>query len=150
MPAPLEQAVPADIRQNLTYLREDLADEAKRKPSATPDACRLGIQLCNSLLAVLEERTQTQARAGFRGVEANARTGVTSQALEARRNHMMSWPQFAREQAQRTELKSQAVNNAAVMAERPKLEWSQRNAQLSKTLDNLYAQFRAALRQRAK
>jgi serine/threonine protein kinase len=145
--APLEQSVPADIRQNLTFLREDIADEAKQKSAADRVAYNVGYQLCNTLLAVLDERTQAQARAGFRGVEANARTGVTSQALEARRNYMMSWPQYARETSQRAELKSQAVNNAAVMAERPKLEWSQRAAQLSKTLDSQYAQFRAALRQ---
>ncbi|MGB8166053.1 MAG: serine/threonine-protein kinase [Chthoniobacteraceae bacterium] len=145
--APLDQSVPADIRQNLTFLREDLADESRRQPAASADAYRLGAQLCQSLLAILDERTQTQARAGFRGVEAAARTGVTSQALEARRNYMMSWPQYARETSQRAELKSQAINNAAIMAERPKLEWSQRTSQLSKGLDNLYAQFRAALRQ---
>ncbi len=145
--SPLDQSFPTDIRQNLTYLREDLADEATRKPIASPDAYRLGTQLCNTLTAILDERTQTQARAGFRSVEANARTGVTSQALEARRNYMMSWPQYAREGSQRAELKSQAVNNAALMAERPKLDWSQRAAQLGKTIDTLYVQFRAALRQ---
>ena len=53
---------------------------------------------------------------------------MTSQALEARRNYLISWPQYARENAQRAEFKSQALNNAAVMAERPKLEWSQRTA----------------------
>ena len=145
--APLEQTVPTDIRQNLTYLREDIADEAKQKPAADRAAYNVGYQLCNTLLAVLDERNQAQVRAGFRGVEANARTGITSQALEARRNYMMSWPQYAREGAQRAELKSQAVNNAQVMKERPKVEWSQRTAQLGKILDTLYAQFRAALRQ---
>ena len=148
--APLEQSVPADIRQNLTFLREDLVDEAKRKPAASTAAYQAGAQLCNTLLAILDERNQAQVRAGFRGVEANARTGITSQALEARRNYMMSWPQYAREGAQRAELKSQAINNAQVMKERPKVEWSQRTAQLGKILDNLYAQFRAALRQGAK
>ncbi len=145
--APLDQSVPADIRQNLTFLREDLADESRRQPAASADAYRLGAQLCQNLLAILDERTQTQARAGFRGVKAAARTGVTSQSLEARRNYMMSWPQYARETSQRAELKSQAIHNAAIMAERPKLEWSQRTSQLSKGLDNLYAQFRAAMRQ---
>ena len=42
-------------------------------------------------------------------MEANARTGVTSQALEKDRNYKMSWPQYAREMAQRQELKGQAV-----------------------------------------
>ena len=145
--APLDQAVPGDIRQNLTFLREDLLDEGKQKPKASATAYTLGSQLCNAVLAILEERTQTQSRAGFRAVEANARTGVTSEALEARRDYKMSWPQFARENAQRAELKSQAVNNAAVMAERPKADWVARTTSLRKPLDTLYAQFRDAIRQ---
>jgi len=145
--APLDQSVPADIRQNLMFLREDLVDESKRKPSASAEAYRLGTQLCQTLLAILDDRIQTQARAGFRGVEANARTGITSPALEARRNYLMSWPQYDREQSQRAELKSQAIHNAAVLAERPKLDWSQRTIQQGKMIDTLYAQFRAALRQ---
>jgi hypothetical protein len=145
--APLEQAVPGDIRQNLTFLREDLLDEGKQQPKASADAYTLAAQLCQTVLAALEERNQTLARAGFRAVEAQARTGVSSQALEARRNYKMSWPQFAREESQRAELKSQALAGATVMAERPKLEWSQRTAALRTQLDQLYAKFREALRQ---
>ena len=144
--APLDQAVPGDVRQNLTFLREDLLDEAKI-PKASPEAYKLGAQICNTLLDALEERSQTLACTGFRAVEAAARTGVSNQALEARRNYKMSWPQFAREESQRAELKSQAIGNAQVMAERPKLEWVQRTTTLRKTLDALYALFREALRQ---
>ena len=139
--------MPGDIRQNLTFLREDLLDEGKQKPKASPAAYTLGSQICNTLLTTLEERNQTLVRAGFRAVEAPTRTGVTSDALEARRNYKMSWPQFARENAQRAELKSHAVAGAAVMAERPKVEWATRTAALRKNLDTLYAQFREALRQ---
>ena len=145
--APLDQMVPGDIRQNLTFLREDLLDEGKQKPKASPAAYTLASQICNTLLTTLEERNQTLVRAGFRAVEAQTRTGVTSDALEARRNYKMSWPQFARENAQRAELKSQANAGAAVMAERPKVEWATRTAFLRKNLDTLYAQFREALRQ---
>ncbi len=147
MLAPLDAGVPPDIRQNVTYLREDLLDEAAKKPKASPEAYKIGEQLCNTMIAALDERDRTLARAGFRAVEAQARTGVTSQALEARRNYKMSWPQFAREESQRAELKSQANNSAAVMAAKPKLEWSQRTHQIRPSLDALYKQFRAALRQ---
>jgi len=44
--APLEQAVPGDIRQNLTFLREDLLDEGET-PKASPDAYKLGAQISN-------------------------------------------------------------------------------------------------------
>ena len=147
--APLDQMVPGDIRQNLTFLREDLLDEGKQKPKASPAAYTLAAQICNTLLTAFEERNQTLAHAGFRAVEAQTRTGVTSDTLDARRNYKMSWPQFARENAQRAELKSQANNSAAVMAERPKLQWTERTVVLRKTLDGLYAQFREALRQSA-
>jgi type 1 glutamine amidotransferase len=145
--APLDQSVPGDIRQNLTFLREDLLDEGKQKPKASPEAYALGSQLCNWLLQILEERTQTQARAGLRAVEAGARTGVSSQALDARRNYKMSWPQFQREEQQRAELKSQTVSQAAVLKERPKTEWVARTTVLRKAVDTLYAQYRDALRQ---
>ncbi len=72
--APLEQAVPGDIRQNLTFLREDLLDEGKQQPKASADAYTLAAQICQTVLAALEERNQTLARAGFRAVEAQART----------------------------------------------------------------------------
>ena len=147
MLAPLEQSVPPDIRQNLTFLLEDLLDEGKSTPKAGAAAYKLGEQLCRTMIAALDERKQTLAAAGFRVVEANARTGASSQALEARRNYRMSWPQFAREESQRAELKSQAVNNAEIIKERPKLEWSQRTVAIQKLLDTLYTQFREALRQ---
>ena len=144
--APLDSAVPPDIRQNLTYLREALLDEAARAPAAGAGAYKVGEQLCNTMIGALDERDRSLVRAGFRAVEAKTRTGVSSEALDARRNYKMSWPQFVREQTQRSELKDQAVNNATVMAERPKLEWSQRADQIRPTLDLLYKQFREALR----
>jgi hypothetical protein len=145
--APLEQSVPPDIRQNLTVLLEDLLDEGSREPKAATVAYKAGEQLCRGIITVLDERKQALAAAGYRTVEADARTGVSSQALEARRNYKMSWPQYAREESQRAELKSQAVGSAAVLKERPKLEWAQRSAAMQRQLDVLYGQFRDALRQ---
>jgi len=62
---------------------------------------------------------------------------------------MMSWPQYAREEAQRAELIRQGTAGAQVRKELPKVEWSNRTAALRKTLDDLYAQVREALRQSA-
>jgi len=123
-----------------------LLDEAAKKPAASSEAYKIGGQLCDAMIATLDERDRALGRAGFRAVEAQARTGVTSQALEARRNYKMSWPQFARDESQRAELKSQAINDAVVMTERPKLEWRQRADQIRPTLDVLYRQYREALR----
>jgi len=145
--APLDQSVPGDIRQNLTTLREDLLDEAKANPKAGPEAYAAGRQLCDTLMAALDERDATLVRVGYRAAQANANTRVTSQALEARRNYKMSWPQYAREQNQAAEIFRQQMNNANLTKELPKVEWSNRTAVLRKTLDVLYAKYREALRQ---
>jgi hypothetical protein len=145
--AGLDEGVPPNVRQNLTYLREDLLDEYKQKPKASQDAYKLAHQLCSTMITALNERDQTLVRAGFRAVQADAGISGTNQALQARRNYMMSWPQYAREQAQRSELIRQGTAGAQVSKALPKVEWSTRTAALRKTLDGLYAQFREALRQ---
>ncbi len=145
--AGLDEGVPPNVRQNLTYLREDLLDEYKQKPKASQDAYRTAHQLCSTMIAALDERDQTLVRAGFRAVQAEAGISGSNQALNARRNYMMSWPQYAREQAQRSELLRQGSAGAQVRKELPKVEWSTRTTALRKTLDDLYAKFREALRQ---
>jgi hypothetical protein len=145
--AGLDEGVPPNVRQNLTYLREDLLDEYKQKPKASQEAYKLAHQLCSTMINALDERDQTLVRAGFRAVQADAGISGTNQALQARRNYMMSWPQYAREQAQRAELIRQGTAGAQVGKALPKVEWSTRTAALRKTLDGLYAQFREALRQ---
>jgi hypothetical protein len=145
--APLDESVLGDIRQNITALREDLLDEAKANPKAGPEAYAMGRQLCNVLIAALDERDTTLVRAGYRAAQANANTRVTSQALEARRNYKMSWPQYAREQNQAAEIFRQQTNAANLTKELPKVEWSNRTAVLRRTLDVLYAKYREALRQ---
>jgi hypothetical protein len=145
--AALDEDVPPNVRQNLTYLREDLLDEYKQKPNASQQAYKLAHQLCSTMIAALDEREQTLVRAGFRALQADAGVSGTNQALQARRNYMMSWPQYAREQAQRAELIRQGTAGAQARKELPKVEWANRTSALRKTLDTLYAQFRDALRQ---
>ncbi len=144
--APLDRTTPPDIRQNLTILREDLSDEGAKKPTAIADAYKLGRQLCNDLIATLNERDQALVRAGYTTAQANANIAVTNQSLEARRNYQMRWPQYFRERDQRDELRKQKDDGAALAKQRPALEWAARGAQIRKSLDALYAQFREAAR----
>jgi len=144
--APLDQSVPGDIRQHLTYLREDLLDEGKAAPKASADAYKLGSQLCKALIAALDERDQTSVRAGYRAAQADANTKVTSQSLEARRNYLMSWPQYSREKDERSEIQRQQTNGTVLVKESVKVDWSQRTSALRKSLDDLYAKYRDALR----
>jgi len=144
--APLDRTTPPDIRQNLMLLREDLLDEAVKKPAAGADAYKCGRELCDALLATLDERDKALVRAGYTVAQADANVVVTNQALEARRNYKMSWPQFRREQEQRDELRKEQDAHAALAKERPAMEWADRGAQIRKTVDALYAHYREAAR----
>ena len=144
--APLDQPAPGDIRKNLAYLREDLLDESKQKPKGSAAAYALGSQLCEKILAALDERAQASVRAGYTAAQADADVRVTSSQLEVRRNYMMSWPQYAREKDQRAEITRQQLSAADLKKERTKVEWSARSQVLHKYLDDLYRQFRGALR----
>lgn len=145
--AALDEGVPPNVRQNLTYLREDLLDEYKQKPRAGQDAYRAAHQLCTAMIAALDEREQTLVTAGYRSAQADANQKTSTQALDARRNYMMSWPQYQREQSQRTALRQQQGAEADVKKQSIKVDWANRTAAVRKTLDTLYAQFREALRQ---
>ncbi len=145
--AGLDETVPADIRSNLAYLREDLLDEGKSATEASAASYKVGCDLCNSLIAALDEREQASVRAGYRAAQANANTRVTSPDLEVRRNFLMSWPQYAREQSQRFELTRQMNNQVALANQQVRVEWSTRAAALRRNLDELYRRYREALRQ---
>jgi len=85
-------------------------------------------------------------RAGYTAAQANANKGeVTNQALEARR-HNTNWATYARENAQRDEVRKVKDNGAALENQRPIVEWSNRGGQLRADLNVLYAQFREAAR----
>jgi serine/threonine protein kinase len=145
--APLDGSVPADIRQNLTLLREDLVDEGKTKPVAPIPAYSAAWQLCQALLTTLDERDRARVAAGYRDAQAAANQTNSNQTLNARRNYMMSWPQYAREGDQRAELQRQSATRTALASEAQKVAWATQSAKLSRSLDTLYAKFREAMRQ---
>ncbi len=144
--ASLDEAVPADIRQNLTLLREDLLDEGKTTPRTSLDAYRSGYQLCNSLIAALDERDKALVKAGVSLTQTQVASGGAAQGAEARRNYMMSWPQYRREEAQAEERKNQIRDALSVTKDRQKAEWAGRASQLRAGLDAVYASFRDAMR----
>jgi hypothetical protein len=59
---------------------------------------------------------------------------------------MMSWPQYAREQDERSAIERQAKTNANVSKENLKVQWAERIVGLRSIFDQLYADLRAALR----
>ena len=82
--APIEQGIPDAIRQNITFLREDIVDEGKTKPQASLESYRAAYQYCSTIIAVLDEREKMLLKAGYRAVQAKVVTPATNQALEAR------------------------------------------------------------------
>jgi hypothetical protein len=143
---PLDEAIPADIRQNLTFLREDLLDEGKKAAKASPEAYKLASDYCDKLLAALDQRELARVNAGYAAAQADANKNFSNSALDARRNHQMSWPQFSREESQRAALRESETNKADVKKQRLKVEWATRSTHMRTYLDNLYRQFREAMR----
>ncbi len=144
---PLDEAIPADIRQNLTSLREDLLDEVAKAAKASPRAYQLASEYCDKILATISQRELARVNAGYRSAQVEANKATSNQALNARRNYMMSWPQYAREESQRSSLRENESDKADVKKEQLKVEWAARAEQMRKALDGLYAQLRAALRE---
>lgn len=150
--AALEETVPPDIRQNLTWLREGLLDEGKSARKASAASYKLGSELCNALIATLDERDQARVRAGYRDAEAIAKTKITSPDLESSRIlagffSSANWPQFERERNQRAEIARQQNNQVALAAQAVRVEWASRAATLRQNLDESYKRYREALRQ---
>ncbi len=143
---PLDEAIPADIRQNLTFLREDLLDEGKKEPKSSAAAYTVASDYCDKLLATLSQREIARVQAGYRAAQADANKATSTQALDARRNHQMSWPQFSREESQRTALRESETNKADVKKQRLKVEWATRAEQMRQHLDTVYRQLREAMR----
>lgn len=144
--APLDEAIPQDIRRNLTALREDLLDEGRKDAKAGAEAYRIASEYCDKLLAALSQREIARVQAGYEAAQADAGMATSNQALDARRNHQMSWPQFSREESQRAALRESEANKADVKKQRMKLEWAQRSEQMRAYLDDVYRVFREAMR----
>ena len=145
--SPLEQAVPPDIRQKLTALRESLLDEGKTGAKTGLDAYRSGFFLCNALLGALDDRDAALLRAGIISSQGKANNSLnTTQELEARRNFMERWPQYFREEGKRDDVRAQAFANSGALAERLKGDWGATVAQLRTKIDSLYSKFRDSLR----
>lgn len=143
---PLEESIPSDIRQNLMFLREDLLDEGKKGTQAGAGAYKLASEYCDKLLAALDQRDLARVNAGYATAQADANKVFSNQALDARRNYKMSWPQYAREESQRSALRESEDNKADVKKQRLKVEWMSRAVQMRGYLDDLYRRLRESMR----
>ena len=143
---PLDEAIPADIRQNLTFLREDLLDEGKKAARSSPEAYKLASAYCDKILTALDLRDLARVNAGYAAAQADANKTNPNAVFTARRNYMMSWPQYAREESQRAAIRESETDKADVKKQRLKVEWTSRAVQMRSYLDDLYRRLREAMR----
>jgi hypothetical protein len=99
-----------------------------------------------ALLAALSQRDIARSQAGYQSPQTDASKRTSNQALDAGRNHQMSWPQFSREESQRSALRESEASKADVKKQRLKMEWTNRSLQDRTYLDDLYRQLREAMR----
>ncbi|HEV7403528.1 MAG TPA: hypothetical protein VGO11_11395 [Chthoniobacteraceae bacterium] len=154
--APIDVALPAGFRDNVTQLREGLLDEAAKGSRANPAACQAGARFCDNLLAALSERETkiSQAQASW-SVHSSGTLGAHRADLNTNGQHLpilynSNWPVYLRERAETGDRKKQASNLDDFFNASAKAHWNDRTTQLRRTAETLYEQFRAAARQVAR
>ena len=87
-----------------------------------------------------------QAKANYNVAKRAVYSPLSNQALEARRNYKMSWPQYDREVEQRTILIQKKADNVSLESNKKDLEWTESAVGMRQKLDQLYQVFRHSLR----
>jgi hypothetical protein len=145
--SPLAIDIPDDFRANISLLREDLLDR-HAKANDSREIYKSAVELCDNLMVCIDKKEKQQIDAKLRVAQAKQRSPLSNQALEARRNYLMSWPQYHREVRQREVLSEEKADNTEVKASELELEWIETAGKLRKALDVKYSAYRAALRKK--
>lgn len=145
--SPLATDVPDDFRANISLLREDLLDLHSNEGKST-ELYRAATSLCDNLIFCIAKKETQQIEGELKVAQAKARSPLSNQALEARRNYKMSWPQYTREVRQRDVLHEEKADNTEIKASEIELNWIQTAGELRKVLDMKYIAFRALLRKK--
>lgn len=145
--SPLDVDIPDNFRANISLLREDLLD-GHAEGSASPEIYQSAVELCDNLMACIDKKEKQQIDAKLRVAQAKQRSPLSNQALDARRNYLMSWPQYHREVRQREVLAEEKGDNTEVKVSELELAWIETAGKLRKALDVKYSAYRAALRKK--
>jgi len=145
--SPLDVDVPDEFRGGLLLLREDLLDHHSITKNSNSMYLE-GAELCANLIVTFDKKEKEQIKAKLRIAQTKAQSELSNQALEARRNYKMSWPQYEREMRQREVLTDKRANEIDVKAQELKVKWIVTAGELRKSLDRKYAQFRDSIRKR--
>jgi hypothetical protein len=144
----LEVPLPRELRENISVLREDILDKGTDDP-ASKAAYNAAAVLCKAMMTAIDYRETSQAGANLQVSKAKADAPMSNQALEARRNYLMSWPQYEREVQQREVLEKKQTAAEDVELQAARAKWTEKAVILRKNLDQLYQSFRTAKRSMA-
>lgn len=145
--SPLDVDFPDGFRANILILREDILDLRANTKKAS-GIYTAGAELCYNLISSINKKEQKQIEAKLKVAQAKARSPLSNQALEARRNHKMSWPQYEREVRQRDVLSEQKADKVDVRTRELEVKWSVTAGHLRRALDGKYIKFRASIRKK--
>ena len=141
--APLDANIKRNIRPDLLALRDDLLDEAKARPVASPATYTAATRLIDSWLSALGERETRRASLGLAAPP-------TTDMDHSKKQNLHFWDDilmFQREIKDAAEKKAKDKKMAAFFKDADKNNWRLRADILRPDLEKRYAQFRELRRQ---
>jgi len=141
--APLDKTAAHDIRPTLLRLRDNLLDEAKEKPVASPATYKAATKLVDAWLSALKERESRRASMGM--------AAPPAMDLEhAKKTTLHDWDDvltFVREVKDAKEFRAKEKKKKQFFKDADKNNWKLRTDVLRPELESLYSQFRELKRQ---
>jgi len=141
--SPLDANIKRNIRPDLLALRDDLLDEAKTGPIASPATYTAATRLIDSWLSALGERETRRASLGLAAPP-------TTDMDHSKKQNLHFWDDilmFQREIKDAAEKKAKDKKMAAFFKDADKNNWRLRADILRPDLEKRYAQFRELRRQ---
>jgi len=141
--SPLEVHFSRNIRPDLVSLRDNLLDEVKEKPAASPDTYKTAVRLVDAWLSALDERN---TRRGSLGMAAPPTTDMA----HSKKTTLHFWDDiltFQRELKDAGEKRADDKQKQAFFKDADKNNWRLRTEALRPNLEKLYSQFRELRRE---
>lgn len=141
--APLDKKFARDIRPSLIKLRDDLLDEAKFKPAASPASYDLAVRLVNAWVSALQERETRRASLGLAAPPASDMAHGKKTVLHYPDDILT----FRREVKEAREFRATEKQKKKFFHDADINSWRLRTEALRPDLEKLYSRFREARRQ---
>lgn len=139
----LDVKLSRDVRPDLIALRDNLLDEAKAKPAASPDTYKVAVRLTDAWLSALQERETRRASLGLT-------PPPTTDMDHGKKTSLHFWDDiltFQREMNDAKEKKATDKQKRAYFRDADINNWRLRTEVLRPNLESLYSQFRELRRQ---